>query len=130
MLIKVVNIIFALLFAVAAILQYNDPDPWLWIPIYLFAAICCALASAHRFYPRIYIIGIVVLALYAAYLFFANEGVLDWIGKHNSGNIAETMKATKPWIEQTREFFGLLIIIISLLLNYYFSRTRKEVITL
>ena len=64
------------------------------------------------------------------YLFFADEGVLDWIGKHNSGNIAETMKATKPWIEQTREFFGLLIIIISLLLNYYFSRTRKEVITL
>jgi len=40
------------------------------------------------------------------------------------------MKATKPWIEQTREFFGLLIIIIALLLNYYFSRTRKEVISL
>jgi hypothetical protein len=28
------------------------------------------------------------------------------------------MKATKPWIEESREFGGLLIVIFSLALNY------------
>jgi hypothetical protein len=130
MLAKFVNIILAVLFAVAAVLQYNDPDPWVWIPIYLFAAIMCAQAARLHFYPRLYVAGIIILSLYAAYLFFADEGVLDWIGKHNSDNIAETMKATKPWIEQTREFFGVLIIIVALLLNYYFSHRNKEVISI
>lgn len=128
MLIKVINIPFALLFAVAAVLQYNDPDPFVWIPIYAFAAVMCALATAHRFYPTSYIIGIVILAIYAAYLFFADEGVWDWFNQHDAEDIAVSMKATRPWIEQTREFFGLVMVIISLLLNYYFSRRNRKVI--
>ena len=36
---KKLNIIFAVVFALFAILQYNDPDPYLWIPIYGYAAI-------------------------------------------------------------------------------------------
>ena len=128
MLVKSVNIIFALLFLTAAILQYNDPDPYIWIPIYLYAAICCALAARKRFYPRAYVIGIVIYSLYAAYLFFATDGVLEWIQLHQSENIAETMKATKPWIEQSREFFGLIILILALLLNYYFSRRHQKII--
>lgn len=128
MLIKTINIIFALLFLVAAALQYNDPDPYLWMPIYLFSAVLCALAAGKKFYPRAYIAGIVFYSVYAAYLFFANEGVLDWIQQHQSEDIATSMKATKPWIEQSREFFGLIILIIALLLNYYFSRKHRIIV--
>jgi hypothetical protein len=128
MLVRVVNIIFSLLFVTAAILQYNDPDPYIWIPIYLYAAVFCALAAGNRFYPRAYIIGIIIYSVYAAYLFFADEGVLEWIQLHQTENIAETMKATKPWIEQSREFFGLIILILALLLNYYFSRRHQKII--
>jgi hypothetical protein len=39
--------------------------------------------------------------------FFGRDGVWDWMNKHNAEDIAATMKAEKPWIEETREFFGL-----------------------
>jgi hypothetical protein len=32
------------------------------------------------------------------------------------------MKASAPWIEETREFFGLLILIIVLMINYFVSK--------
>lgn len=127
MLVRTVNIVFCVLFIIAAALQYNDPDPYIWMPVYLYAAVLCGFAARKRFYPRAYIVGIVLYSMYAAYLFFVDQGVLEWIQEHHSENIAETMKATKPWIEQSREFFGLLILILALLIDYYFSRKHKVI---
>ena len=124
MALKLFNYIFAFLFLVSAGLQYNDPDPYLWIPIYLFGAVLCFLAARGRFYPKAYITGIVLFAAYAVFLLFTKDGVMDWMNDHDAENIAQTMKATKPWIEDTREFFGLLILIIALLINFYASRRR------
>jgi hypothetical protein len=50
---------------------------------------------------------------------------MDWMTKHNAEDIAATMKAEKPWIEDTREFFGLLILIIVLAINYFYARKKK-----
>ncbi|WP_395805537.1 transmembrane 220 family protein [Daejeonella sp.] len=36
---KIFNLVFCLLFIVSAGLQYNDPDPYLWITIYLIGAL-------------------------------------------------------------------------------------------
>ena len=121
---KVFNLIFCLLFLFSAGLQYNDPDPYIWILIYLYGAVLCWLAFRNQFYPKLYLLGIIICGTYAIYLFFAKDGVLDWIQKHNAENIAGSMKATKPWIEETREFFGLLILIIVLLVNYFYSKKR------
>ena len=30
-----------MMFLVAAIIQYNDPDPYIWIPIYMLPALVC-----------------------------------------------------------------------------------------
>jgi hypothetical protein len=35
------------------------------------------------------------------------------------------MKATKPWIEETREFFGLLLLILALVMNMIWLRNKK-----
>src|SRR5688572_9960941 len=121
---KIFNILFGLLFLISAGLQYNDPDPYIWIPIYLYATILCWLAAANRFYPAACLFGIIVYAGYAGYLFFTEDGVLDWIQKHNAENIAGSMRATTPWIEDTREFFGLVILIIVFLINYFYSKKR------
>ncbi|MFD2933504.1 transmembrane 220 family protein [Spirosoma flavum] len=43
---KTFSIIFGLLFVLFAALQYNDPDPQVWIPIYALAAIACFMAYA------------------------------------------------------------------------------------
>lgn len=122
---KIFNLIFCLLFAFSAGLQYNDPDPYLWIPIYLYGTILCWLAFRGKYYPGAYIVGILLYLVYAVYLFFTSDGVLDWMTKHNAEDIAATMKAEKPWIEDTREFFGLLILIIVLVINYFYARKKK-----
>lgn len=124
---RILNLIFALLFLISAILQYNDPDPWLWIPIYLFAAFLAWRAFRGILHRQAMIGGILVFGVYAVYLFFTENGVLDWITKHEAENIAASMQATKPWIEDTREFFGLLIIILLFTANLLHRRSRPAV---
>lgn len=121
---KIFNIFFCLVFIVFAGLQYNDPDPYIWMPIYLYTAVLCALAARKQFYKGAYLIGILVYLVYATYLFFDKYGVMDWAVNHHAENIAETMKATKPWIEETREFFGLFILIVVLITDYTYANQR------
>lgn len=124
---KIFNIFFCIIFISFAGFQYNDPDPYLWMPIYLFGALLCALAAANKFYIRAYAAGIIIFGVYAGYLFFTKDGVLDWINDHQIENIAQTMKATKPWIESSREFFGLLILVIVLGINYLHAKKKEKI---
>ena len=123
---KVFNITFTLIFIIFAALQYNDPDPYVWMPIYLYAAVLCCLAFRRKWYPKAYIAGVIVYAAYALYKVFDANGLIDWINLHHEENIAETMKAEKPWIEETREFFGLVILIGVLLINFFYARRIKK----
>lgn len=124
---KVFNAVFCVLFILFAALQWNDPDPYIWMPIYLYGAVLCALAASGKYYKGWYIFGIFAYLGYATYLFFTKDGVLDWVTEHQAENIAGSMKASTPWIEDTREFFGLFILIIVLLVNFvYVSQKRAK----
>ncbi|MEI6088366.1 MAG: transmembrane 220 family protein [Bacteroidota bacterium] len=115
---KVFNIIFILVFILFAAVQYNDPDPYLWMPIYLYPAVLCNLAINNK-YPKIgYYIGFTIFGVYALYKMFDENGVIDWIRYHQATSIASTMKAEQPWVEETREFFGLIIILVVLAINF------------
>src|SRR3712207_1241002 len=100
---RLFNYSFIILFLLFAALQYNDPDPFIWIPIYLFAAFLCYRALQKRYDPILYVIGFLVYGGYAVHLFFDKTGVLDWAGAHKAESLVQSMKATKPWIEETRE---------------------------
>ncbi len=119
MILVVLNVIFCLAFIGFAYVNLNDKDAWLWVTIYMVASICCGLAAFHKFYPVIYIAAIAFYLVYATVLFFCKDGVRDWIVKYNRQSIVASMQATKPYIEKTREFFGLLIISASLAINYF-----------
>ena len=121
---KILNIVLAVIFVFFAALQYNDPDPYIWIPIYLYAAILCWYAYRGKFYPKAYLLGMVIYLAYAAYLFFDKNGVLAWAEEHHAENLVETMKAEKPWIEETREFGGLIIVFLAMLINWIYSRKK------
>ena len=123
---KIFNIVFCIIFILFAVLQYNDPDPYIWIPIYLYAAVLCWLAFKDRYFPKAYLAGIAVYLAYAIFLFFTKNGVLDWATEHHAENLVQTMKAEKPWVEDTREFGGLLILIVVLLINYLKSRRVRK----
>jgi hypothetical protein len=71
--------------------------------------------------------GFLVFGVYALYKMFDTNGIIDWIQFHNASNIASTMKAEKPWIEESREFFGLVIILIVLAINYIKKTNHSSV---
>jgi Transmembrane family 220, helix len=115
---RYLNLILAIVFVLFAALQYNDPDPYIWIPIYVYAAALCFLAFRGRLYKQALLTGILICLAYAVYLFLDKDGVLSWARDHEAESLVQTMKATKPWIEESREFGGLLIVILALGINY------------
>lgn len=119
MLLIILNSFFCLAFAAFAYVNLNDADSWLWVSIYMVASVCCGLAAFQKYFPIVYLVAIAFYLLYAIRLFFIKDGVKDWIIKYNKPSIVESMQATKPYIEQTREFFGLLIISAALAMNYF-----------
>ncbi|MBM3402478.1 MAG: hypothetical protein FJY21_09245 [Bacteroidetes bacterium] len=121
MLLIILNLVFCLSFLVFAWFNVNDSDSWLWVPIYLAASVLCGLAAFEMFFlvPYLFLIGFYLV--YATILFFGKDGVKDWIIKYKRPSITESMQATKPYIEKTGEFFGLLIISAALLLNYFMA---------
>ncbi|HEY0669834.1 MAG TPA: transmembrane 220 family protein [Sphingobacteriaceae bacterium] len=123
---KIFNLVFVVLFIISAALQYNDPDPYIWIPLYLYGAFLCLMAFKNKFNLTLYWIGLAVYVSYAIFLFFDNTGVLNWATEHDAENIAQSMKAAKPWIEETREFFGLLILVGALLTNMIWNTRLKR----
>lgn len=121
---KYFNIFWCIVFILFAALQYNDPDPYVWIPIYGAAALLCWYAFRNKYYPKTYLGFIILLAIYAVYKVFDKNGLIDWALRHHAENIAETMQAEKPWIEESREFFGLVIVIIIITVDYLYSKRK------
>lgn len=122
MLLIILNTFFCLAFAAFAYVNLNDNDAWLWVSIYMVASIFCGLAVFDKYFPGAYLVAIGFYLLYAIRLFFIKDGVKDWIVKYHNPSLVESMQATKPYIEQTREFFGLLIISAALAMNYFVAQ--------
>ena len=117
---KFFNIFFSVVFILFALVQYNDPDPYLWVPIYLYPALLCYFKVMQKPIHKVaYWAGFLVFGVYAIYKMFDINGIVDWVQLHNASNLASTMKAEKPWIEESREFFGLVIILLVLGFNYF-----------
>ncbi|TDN95072.1 transmembrane family 220 protein [Salegentibacter sp. 24] len=121
MLFSILNVFFCLAFAGFAYVNLNDKDSWLWVSIYMIASVGCGLATFGQYFPLVYLLAIGLYLVYAVILFFSENGVLEWITKYKQESIVHSMQATKPYIEKTREFFGLIIISAALAMNYFIS---------
>ena len=119
MLLIILNVVFCIAFAAFAYVNLNDDDSWLWVTIYMVASVSCGLVVFGLFFPTVYLAAIGFYLLYAAKLFFVKDGVLEWLTKYKQESIVASMQASKPYIEKTREFFGLLIISAALAINYF-----------
>jgi Transmembrane family 220, helix len=104
---RYVHLIFALLFAISTALQWNDPDPIRWMALYGSATVLAVLAFRGVRPTAAYAIVIIVCLVWMVSL---RMGVEEFVAHHDPGAIARTMKADKPWIEETREFGGLGIV--------------------
>jgi len=100
----IADLIAALLFAVSAAIQLNDPDPAAWIAIYAAAAIVAALGW--RWLPGLVAALAVTLAAIGWGASIAIE-IDRWVG---FDGLVGAMEAEGGPIELTREALGLLII--------------------
>jgi hypothetical protein len=122
MLHKVINFLLAVMFLVFAYLQLNDPDPIVWIPIYGVMAVVCVLAM-FRYYPRAILFSLVIF--YTLYSFFYIPGVEEWLAQDDKSQLFSNIaKMEHPFIEESREFLGLMINVAVLVVYLIISRKR------
>lgn len=95
---KIFAIVFTLLFGYAIVVQYNDPDAFKWILIYLAAAVASVLFLMKKLNPVVYFI----LTIFFLVLF-----VLYWPETYEGVQLDHGMKTVN--IEEGRESLGSLI---------------------
>ena len=123
---KVIDGFLAVLFLLFAAVQINDPDPGLWILVYGAMCVACAAAVFNKFS-----VGIMV-PMAAGYLIMSAlhvDGMLTWLRSPNRKMLFDNIaKMQYPYIEEAREFLGLLICLGVLLYLFYRQRafTRKQ----
>ncbi len=103
---RVYQLFAILILAYMVVVQFNDPDPLFWISFYG----ACALVPVLSFFkinnkPLFYaclIFG--AIALYISY-----GGALEYTNHYKDESLLQSMSADKPYLEETREFFGVVI---------------------
>lgn len=98
------------LFLLFAIVQWNDPDPLIWMIFYgVMSLIYILLALGKKF---AFYLSVLMLITCIIYMGFILPEIIKWI-KDGMPSIVQSMKATIPTIEYTREFLGLLLCLIA-----------------
>jgi hypothetical protein len=120
---RLANFILAAVFALFAIVQYNDPDPLRWILLYGFIALVSLLAGFRRYYPIVLTLGVIVCVVWALSLF---PSVRELFIENNPSDLVESMQAKKPYIEGSRESFGLLLSAAVLIFQMWSYRRLKR----
>lgn len=102
---KAVYWAIALVFSLFALVQYNDPDPAVWMLLYGAVAVLYVLAALGKPYRRLAQLGLLVALCWAVTYVPAFIG---WL-KMGAPSIVGTMKAETLYVELTREFLGLVL---------------------
>jgi hypothetical protein len=101
--------LMALLFLASAGLQYNDPDPVIWIALYGAAsAVCLAHVMQRSNRPLAILLGVISFVWAATLL-------PDFVGMVHGPDLVRGMEADRPEIEAAREAGGLLIVVVTML---------------
>jgi len=122
---RIVHITLAVLFLLFTIVQFNDPDPLLWIAIYGSMVALCVLAAFKKFYPYIMIVQGVLFLIYCVLLW---SGVSQWFASDEKEMLFDDIaKMQYPYIEESREFLGLAICLVVIALYLWLAFRNKKV---
>lgn len=104
------HLIVALLFALFAYWQLNDTDWPQWVIIYGFVTVTALwtyFGSPPKWFPWL---GLIIASVWLITLI---PDFINWL-RMGTPTITGQMKAESPHVELTREFFGLLIVVVAL----------------
>lgn len=103
---RIIHTILFLIFLSFSAVQYNDPDALGWMLIYFFVALPFLL-NVIGIYRKSVVIGlcIVVFGMSLVYM----PGFFDFLRAPGKRELFGEMTPDKMYLEETREFLGLLI---------------------
>lgn len=93
-------------------LQWNDPDRLIWIGIYFTTALLAFMALIELCKPCVRIWAIVLCLIAIIMMALVFPGVVTFLQKSNFQEIFSIMSDNQPYIEEAREFLGLLIVVV------------------
>ena len=105
---KLIDISVAIVFILFAVVHWNDPDPWIWIVMYLCVAAIPIMKLLRKRIKYFEYGLLVILAIgLASYL----PSIYQWL-QDGMPSITSEMKADTPYVEWVREALGLLISVV------------------
>ncbi len=119
---KLFSFVFALLFLAFSAVQLNDPDGTYWFIGYLGLAILSVANGLGKVKPTWNMIALV--AIVAGMLFYA-PGFYEFLTNQDGIAFSQGMQNDFPYIEEAREFGGLLISGICLLVMWRGSKANR-----
>jgi len=121
---KYIHLAVSILFLFFGVVQYNDPDFFIWIPIYLFVSFVAFASFKGLRFP---IITGVVLIMLGIWLGTYIPTFITWV-QDGMPSVTGTMKAESPYIEHVREFGGLLVSFIITFIYYFIHKKPQDVL--
>jgi hypothetical protein len=119
---KILSSIFGVIFLTFTVVQFNDPDPILWIAIYGAMVVVSVMAFFNRYFKMLLLGLAIAYLIYAALLF---PSAMVWLKSAGRSLLFDDIaKMQYPYIEETREFLGL-VICMAVLNLYFFYHLRK-----
>ncbi len=115
---RIATAAMALIFALALVVQYNDPDPWRWMALYGAAAGACLLAirgAASRW---------LAAAVAVAATVWAASLAPAVAGRVAPGDLFREVGMASLEIEEAREMVGLLLVAAWMLVLLFTARRR------
>lgn len=122
MLQKVALFLVFLMMVGFVLVQYNDPDGSVWMIAYGFVAAMVGLAFLGRLNKWPILIGLFGFFITSLFYF---PSMIKWVTKEQGQNLMQRMNSSKMYIEETREFFGLIICV--LIFIWLFVVYKKKV---
>jgi hypothetical protein len=102
---KIIIYVLTLIYALCVIVQYNDPDPLVWMLIYGLGMLACSFYIM----GRLHWIFSVIVGLLA--MIWAGILVPDVLGKVSFMDIFSSAYMQNSAVEKARELGGLLIVV-------------------
>ena len=116
----------SMIFILFAFLNLNDPDPLLWVSLYVFIGVVHLLGLIKKYLPspfnhittwlKFYLIISLSLLFYGC---FYIPDLIIWLSASDKMDLVGKMNAEKSYIEGTRELGGLLIASMSMGYQYF-----------
>ena len=122
---RYISLILCVFFIGFAAVQYNDPDPLVWIILYGYAAFICLLGFLRRYFFAVTLGAALVYLAGGIYLF--PPSFSQWLHLEES---QQSMGMHLPFIEEARESLGLLIafgaMVFHLWVAYRHGRSQRK----